>query len=175
LKKSKILLIIGIFLVLIIGVIIIGSPSKSLPVSPTQEDKVPTYQERLNSMTIKDCENVTGSSLPEVRDRCQQIWKYAPASIAANTQEKKDKTIQKLEETYLFTNYDLDALHFNITEDMLTPEGLKICVDLWEDMVQKTLKIRTGDPKTIGKSMEAQDNFQRSSCAGTQDKWKDPF
>ena len=37
----------------------------------------PTYQERLDAMTLEDCESVSSGSPPEVRDRCIQIWRYA--------------------------------------------------------------------------------------------------
>ncbi len=37
----------------------------------------PTYQERLDSMTIEDCKDVTGASPQEVIDRCIQINSYS--------------------------------------------------------------------------------------------------
>ena len=173
-KKVSGLVVLVVFLV-IGGYLWFGEISPEIQrIQKIQEDRdnAPTYQEKLNSMTVEDCSGVSGASPPEIRDRCQQIFRMAPPSIAANTQVKKDEVIQKLEENYLFSNYDLDELHFNITEEMLTPEGLEICANLWEDMVQKTLSIRTGDPDTIGEAMKSKSKFQSSGCAGTQNDWK---
>lgn len=39
----------------------------------------PSYQERLNERysTVEDCKDVSGSSLPEVRERCLEVFKFS--------------------------------------------------------------------------------------------------
>lgn len=169
---KKLLIILIIFLIFVVGgyfIINYGTNIPELVKKQQEQENKPTYQEKLNSITIEDCKN-TYEMLPEAKDRCRQVWKMSPLPLIVDTQEKKDKLIKKLEKTFLF--YGVDGINFTIREGMLTPEALQNCAKIWKDMVHVTSKIRTGDPRTIGNAMEIQTEFRGSGCAATQNDWK---
>ncbi|MCV0366340.1 MAG: hypothetical protein K5798_03615 [Nitrosopumilus sp.] len=133
------------------------------------------YQSRPYPTGSETCKNIQRDPLsypPEVIQRCSSLTqKFSSSPIPSEYVSREMSVLQKLEKTYLFIDMKVEDFYSKATDEMLTPEALERCADLWEDMVQKTTHINKANLETLSPALESQSKFSSSGCHLTRDKW----